>query len=95
MNKIIQMAEADDEFVMLEDGFWYYWPKGTGAISEYDLLLLHQELMRRNKKWKDDIDEYFRTGPGSEASSRVDGGQTCGEDDSGISPAFIDRTPDT
>ncbi len=94
MNKIIQMAEADDEFVMLEDGFWYYWPKGVGAISEYDLLLLHQELLRRNKKWNEDIDEYFRTGPGSEASSRVDGGQTCSEDDFGNSTAPVNGSSD-
>ena len=59
MTNIVEKAEADDEFVMLEDGFWYYWPKGAGAISEYDLLLLHQELMRRNKKWNEDINEYF------------------------------------
>jgi hypothetical protein len=95
MSDIVEKAEAADEFVMLEDGFWYYWPKGVGAISEYDLLLLHQELLRRNKKWKDDIDEYFRTGPGSEASSRVDGRQACGQDDFRISTAFVDRTPDT
>lgn len=60
MSDIVEKAEAADEFVMLEDGFWYYWPKGVGAISEYDLLLLHQELLRRNKKWNEDIDEYFR-----------------------------------
>ena len=58
--RIIQLAEEKSEFVQLEDGFWYYWPKGVGAISEYDLLLLHQELVRRNKKWNEDIDEYFR-----------------------------------
>jgi hypothetical protein len=59
MADIIKHAEKHDEFIMLEDGFWYYWPKGAGAISEYDLLLLHQELVRRNKKWNEDINEYF------------------------------------
>jgi hypothetical protein len=75
MGDIIKAAEENAEFIQLEDGFWCYWPKGIGAISEYELLLLHQELVKRNKKWNEDINEYFRTGPGSEASSRVDGGQ--------------------
>lgn len=60
MADIVKHAEEHDEFVMLEDGFWYYWPKGQGAISEYQLLLLHKELMKRNKKWQKELDEYFR-----------------------------------
>ena len=60
MGDIIKTAEENAEFIQLEDGFWYYWPKGIDAISEYDLLLLHQELVKRNKKWNEDIDEYFR-----------------------------------
>jgi hypothetical protein len=94
MSSIVEKAEAADEFVMLEDGFWYYWPKGVGAISEYYLFLLFQELTRRNKKWKDDIDEYFRTGPGSETSSGMDGRQTCSEDDFGISTTSVNGSSD-
>ena len=60
MGDIIKAAEENAEFIQLEDGFWYYWPKGIGAISEHELLLLHQELVRRNKKWNEDIDEHFR-----------------------------------
>ena len=60
MGDIIKAAEENAEFIQLEDGFWYYWPKGIGAISEYELLLLHQELVKRNKKWNENIDEHFR-----------------------------------
>ena len=45
---------------MLEDGFWYYWPVDRGAISEYDLYCLYQELVKRNEKWNEEINEYFR-----------------------------------
>lgn len=67
MKDIIKHAEKNGEFVMLEDGFWYYWPVDKGAISEYDLYCLYQELVKRNKKWQEDIDEYFRNQQRSEA----------------------------
>jgi len=60
VSDIIKKAEKAGEFVMLEDGFWYYWPLDKGAISEYDLYCLYQELVKRNKKWQENIDEYFR-----------------------------------
>lgn len=95
MGDIIKKADERGEFIMLEDGFWYYWPVDRGAISEYDLFLLWQELKRRNKMWKEDIDEYFRSGLGSDQVDPDDGRQACGEDDFGDSPTPIDRTPDT
>lgn len=62
MRDIIKHAEKNSEFVQLEDGFWYYWPKvDKGAISEYDLYCLFEELKERNKKWNDYINEHFRT----------------------------------
>ena len=95
MSDIIKHAEKNGEFVMLEDGFWYYWPVDKGAISEYDLLMLHQELVKRNKKWQENIDEYFRNQQRSETSSGMDGRQTYRENGARNSPTSIDRTPDT
>lgn len=95
MSDIIQHAEMNGEFVMLEDGFWYYWPVDKGAISEYDLYCLYQELVKRNKKWQENIDEYFRNQQRSEASSGMDGRQACGEDDFRNRTVALDRTPDT
>lgn len=95
MSDIIKHAEKNDEFVMLEDGFWYYWPVDKGAISEYDLYCLYQELVKRNKKWQENIDEYFRNQQRSEASSGMDGGQACSEDGFRDCTVAIDRTPDT
>lgn len=79
MSDIIKHAEKNGEFVMLEDGFWYYWPVDRGAISEYDLYCLYQELVKRNEKWNEEINEYFRNQQRSEAGSGMDGGQACGE----------------
>lgn len=69
MTRIIQIADERGEFVYLEDGFLYYEPKGAGVISSHDLRQLADELDKRNKKWKEDIDEYFRSGSGSESGS--------------------------
>ena len=95
MSDIIKHAEKNDEFVMLEDGFWYYWPVDRGAISEYDLYCLYQELVKRNKKWQENIDEYFRNQQRSETSSGMDGGQACGEDDFRDCTVAIHGTPNT
>lgn len=60
MSKIIEMAESLDEFIMLEDGFVYYWPVASkGAISAQDLRIIAAELDRRNSAWEKDIEEYF------------------------------------
>jgi hypothetical protein len=95
MSDIIKHAEKNGEFVMLEDGFWYYWPVDRGAISEYDLYCLYQELVKRNEKWNEEVNEYFRNQQQSEAGSGMDGRQACSEDDFGNSPTSVDRTPDT
>lgn len=92
MSNIVEKAKAAGDFICGDDGFYVYWPKGYGALSEQDLYLLHRELIRMNAKWEDDLNEYFRTGPGSEASGGVDGGQACGEDDFGISTTPVHRS---
>ena len=60
MADIIKMADELGEFIYLEDGFLYYDPKSSGAISAHQLRTIADELDRRNKNWSDQIDEYFR-----------------------------------
>lgn len=60
MSRIIQLADERGEFVYLEDGFLYYEPKGFGVISAHNLRELADELDKRNAKWQEEIDEYFR-----------------------------------
>ena len=95
MGNIIKMIDERGEFVYLEDGFLYYAPEGKGCISAHELRTIADELDKRNKEWEKQIDEYFRSGFGSNQIGSDDGRQACGEDDFGDSTAFIDRTPDT
>ena len=60
MADIVKQVEDKGEFIQLEDGFWYYWPQVPGAIGEYDLFLLHKELVRRNKKTIEVVDKCLR-----------------------------------
>lgn len=60
MAEIVELAEKNGEIVMLEDGFWYYWLDNKGAIPAYQLRQLADELDKRNEKWEQQIDEYFR-----------------------------------
>ena len=92
MNRIIQVADERGEFVYLEDGFLYYEPKGAGVISAHHLRTLADELDKRNKKWSEEIDEYFRNQQRSDSGSGVDGGQACGEDDFGDSATPVHRS---
>lgn len=56
--RILSIAEKD--FMQLQDGFWYWNPeKPQGAISDYILLVIAEELRKRNKPLKDAIDAYM------------------------------------
>ena len=59
MSDIVVLADKNNEFVTLDDGFVYYWPNGAGDISSHELRTLADELDSRNKAWHDDINRYF------------------------------------
>lgn len=61
MTNIVEKAKAAGDFVCNDDGFYVYWIKGHGYLTEWDLYLLHRELVKMNAKWEDDLNEYFRT----------------------------------
>ena len=46
--RIIEQADKAGDFVVLEDGETYYYPKSPGAFSPWVLRALADELDRRN-----------------------------------------------
>lgn len=59
MKDIIELAEERGEFVKLEDGYVYWYPKG-GAISSYRLRAMADELDRRNADWDKTVEQMWR-----------------------------------
>lgn len=59
-DRIIELADERKEFVALEDGYSYYWPKEGGALSTNDLRVLADELDRRNAPWDKVVKDYFK-----------------------------------
>lgn len=50
--RLIELAQAAQQFVTAEDGYVYYWPKAcSGALSPWQLRLIAEELERRNAPW--------------------------------------------
>jgi len=49
----------EEDFITLEDGFVYYWPSGSGGLSEGDLIVIADELRKRNAEWNTRIVRYF------------------------------------
>lgn len=57
---LIEKLDDRQEIALLEDGFYYYFPKGFGGISAENLRNIADELDSRNKERKRDLDKYFR-----------------------------------
>jgi hypothetical protein len=52
------------EIVMLEDGLYYYWPKGCDdCFSPQNLRNLADHFDELNEKWSKDVDNYFDITP--------------------------------
>lgn len=59
MSDIVKMADKKKEFIVLEDGFWYYWPSRDGAISAEQLREIAEALDHRNKDWREKMEAFF------------------------------------
>ena len=60
--KIIKAADSRSEFVTDVDGFVYWYPmRDNGHLSAAQLRVLASELDKRNKRWQQDIDNYFES----------------------------------
>ena len=94
MGDIIKKIDKRGEFVYLEDGFLYYAPEGKGCISAHELRTIADELDKRNKAWEKQIDEYFRSGLGSDQVGSDDGRPSRGQDDFGDGTASFDGPSD-
>ena len=63
--KIIKAADSRSEFVTDVDGFVYWYPlRDNGNLSAAQLRVLADELDKRNKRWQQDIDNYFESNKG-------------------------------
>jgi hypothetical protein len=58
--RIISDAEDNKEFVRLEDGSWYWSPKGHGAFGPHHLRWLADELDRRDNADSDSTELEIR-----------------------------------
>jgi len=54
---ILSISEKRGDYVTLEDGYVYFWPKGNGAMAAWHLRALADEIDRRNEDW-DKIVQY-------------------------------------
>jgi len=58
-DKLIQKVKASGDLIYLEDGFLYFCPQTSGALSAEQLRSIADELDRRNKTWNKQLNEYF------------------------------------
>jgi len=64
---ILDKALEQNDFLYLEDGFLYFWPKNTEAYSAHNLRELADYLDQINEKWQADIERYFKENPEKES----------------------------
>lgn len=55
---MILNAYVRNEFVLFENGFFYYDPKNDGAMTAHELRAYADELDRLNKSRNDKINAY-------------------------------------
>lgn len=61
VNRLVQMASENGDFVTGDDGFVFFWPKGcNGGLSEWMLRALADEIERRNAPWAAQLEQYWR-----------------------------------
>lgn len=66
--KIIKASDSRCEFVTDVDGFVYWCPlRDNGHLSAEQLRVLAGELDKRNKRWQQDTDNYFKSNADSRA----------------------------
>ena len=46
--RVLEKCEGYDEFIMMEDGDWYFWIANRGALSPWVLRVIVDELDRRS-----------------------------------------------
>jgi hypothetical protein len=46
--------------MMLDDGYWYYWPEGmNGCLSSENLREIADRLDEKNKAWDDEVERQL------------------------------------
>lgn len=50
---------VDKELLQEVDGFYYYFPSGTGMLTSHGLRIIADELDKRNADWNEQINKYL------------------------------------
>jgi len=58
LKKLEESLKEHNEFVCLEDGFTYYFPRREGAISAEELRGIAILLDEHNAKWLEELKDY-------------------------------------
>lgn len=59
--RLLEKAKEANDIIALDDGFYYYWVHGKGALSAWNLRCIADELDRMNEPLQRSIEEYFAT----------------------------------
>ena len=54
--RVIANCNQHNDIGPLDDGFQYFWVRERGALSASDLRAIADELDRRNKDWREQIE---------------------------------------
>jgi hypothetical protein len=69
--RIIRRAHENGDIVCGEDGFFIYWPTPLqGALNEWTLRLLADELAKLNAPWVEEMERHFASGTETEGQDR-------------------------
>ena len=58
--ELIEQLNEFNEIILLDDGFYCFWPQEPGAFSSWQLRIIADELDRLNKPINDELDKLFK-----------------------------------
>ena len=60
--RILRSVWRNKDVLRGDDGYWVFWPTGNkGCYTEADLRMIADLLWEANRKWDNELMEYFRT----------------------------------
>ncbi len=63
-HKIAVLRSVAKDCVPGDDGYWVYWPTSNkGCYAEHDLHVIANLLYEANRKWDNELMEFFRNNP--------------------------------
>jgi len=68
--RVVRLAYEHGDIIAGDDGFYIYWPSQSeqrGALTEWDLRAIADELARINAPWAAEIEQHFSSPNPAEA----------------------------